>query len=169
MTCNNCLNDDKCMCKKLYDEYVDDIYHKVDPLAFKNHLTSQEEREFSYEEKKINDQRDQLIKKYNKIVSDRISHAILIEEVNKAIGSCSDELKYRLQKTIFATIPSLIDEVNIAIASCSQELKDKFNIVLRSNIPDEITIHTMDNKVLQTLLLVLTFAKKESYEKKSGA
>lgn len=110
----------------------------ADVPLFKDNLTSLECKELAYEEEKITKMRIDLVKKYNKIVSDRVSNAALIAEVKRAIAACNPALKETL--------------LHVLKTSCD------------SYVEGELTLESMDNKSLQTLLLVLTIKDREIKE-----
>lgn len=78
--------------KEVFEKMLNEIYDQNDRLAFMQYLTNQEEREFRHEEDLINKAHSDLLKKYNKIVSDRLSHETLIKEVKKLLKNESQDM-----------------------------------------------------------------------------
>ncbi len=75
-----------------------DFSKTSDPRAFIKHLTERELYRLEKEEHAIDSARKELLKKYNDIVSARISHNILIDEVMKTLPSACCSLRDMLDE-----------------------------------------------------------------------
>jgi len=88
-----------------------------DLYAFKKHLTEWEEAVFVMHEDKINREHQAahlaLINKYNDMVSDRLSHTILVEEVQKILGMLHPEMKSLLDKMDNKTLQAILTVINL--------------------------------------------------------
>ena len=96
------------------DKLISDIYENEDILKFREYLTPFEDSHFVAEEDRIKALRLDLIRKYNKKVSDRLSHSTLIEELQKVLSSHSAEMRAKLDLMDNKTLQSILSVVSLA-------------------------------------------------------
>lgn len=98
-------------------------FEKSDIESFREYLTNEEERNYLAEEDKIEVMRQDLLKKYNQFVSDRLSHTILISEIQKALDCSVDKLTTMLDKMDNQTLQKILSVLMMKKSMVNEEKK----------------------------------------------
>lgn len=112
------------------EEELTEIYERDSRRwVFKEYLTQQEEREFLFDQNLVDKAQEEVIKKYNKLVSDRLSRLELIAEINKHSENIVD------QKTDFdnKTLQAILNSLNKVIQNKMTMTRCKFNSTLSTD------------------------------------
>ena len=102
---------------------IEKWFSEVDRYSFRSHLSMKENAQFDFDEAQIVKQHDELIRRYNKIASDRISRQVIMSHIQRPTKDKFTEVSRMLEEAPNETLQLILNVLNK-----SQEQKKEANV-----------------------------------------